>query len=83
MKSLAVIVVGLIVSWVFTDVRSPSGFFNLFLPLSGVLFFLALMVWAVFALAAHRSGGSANPSAYDILDSHHHHSGGDSGSGGD
>ncbi|MCP8900392.1 hypothetical protein [Gilvimarinus xylanilyticus] len=82
MKSLAVIVIGLIVSWVFTDVRSPSGFYNLFMPLCGVLFFIALMVWAAFALAAHRSGGSGNPSAYDILDSHDH-TGGDGGAGGD
>ena len=83
MKSLAVIVIGLVVSWVFTDVRSESGFYNLFMPLCGVLFFLALMVWGVFALAAHRSGGRANPSAYDILDSQDHPGGDSGGTGGD
>ncbi|UTF58833.1 hypothetical protein [Gilvimarinus sp. DA14] len=80
MKSLCVIVAGLILSWIFTDVRSESGFFNLFMPLCVVLFALALMIWTVFALAARRSSG-AQPTAYDVLDSHDH--GGDGGSGGD
>lgn len=80
MKSLCVIVAGLILSWVLTDVRSESGFFNLFMPLCAGLFGIALLIWLVFALAVRRTSG-AQPTAYDMLDSHHQ--GGDGGSGGE
>ncbi|WP_020207559.1 hypothetical protein [Gilvimarinus chinensis] len=82
MRSLVIILVMLGLCWFLTDVRSENSFFNLFMPLCGVLFGLALMVWLVFALASRRSSGP-EPTAYDMLDSHDHGSGDSGGSGSD
>ncbi|HEY7885226.1 MAG TPA: hypothetical protein VIC08_09790 [Cellvibrionaceae bacterium] len=54
MKSLIIILIGLVGSWFLTDVRSDSGVFNLLMPVLCVMFAVALLIWLAFALAAKR-----------------------------
>lgn len=67
MKSLLIILAGLVVTWVLTDVRSANGVFNLLMPFLCVLFAIALMIWLAFALAGKRIEEKGSPKAPDIL----------------
>ncbi|MDO3381408.1 hypothetical protein [Gilvimarinus algae] len=78
MKSLGVILAGMVVCWFLTDVRSQNGFFNLFMPLCVLLFVIAFLFWLVFALAERRSGNTSR-SALDVFD--HQDLGGSDGGG--
>ncbi len=71
MKSLLVILAGLIITWILTDVHSPSGIFNLLMPLLCIVFAIALLIWLAFALAGKRIESNKTTAAADILTEHH------------
>lgn len=71
MKTLIVILTGLITTWVFTDVRSANGVFNLLMPLLCIVFAIALLIWLAFALAGKRIENNKTTEAADILTQHH------------
>lgn len=58
MKTLAVILVGLYVSWRYTDVQSEQALHSVWAPLACMVFLLALVVWAFGRLAVNAAGGS-------------------------
>lgn len=71
MKSLIVIIAGLVATWMLTDVHSSSGVFNLLMPLLCILFAIALLIWLVFALAGKRIERNKTTGAADILEGRH------------
>lgn len=67
MKALMIILAGLVITWVFTDVQSAHGLFNLFMPLLCVLFAVALLIWLAFTLAGKRIERHRSSAAEEIL----------------
>ena len=67
MKSLIVILAGIVTTWFLTDVRSANGLFNLWMPLLCVAFVFAFLVWLVFTLARRRIDSRGQASAVDVF----------------
>lgn len=67
MKSLAIILVGLYLSWRYTNVQSEQSLYSVWAPLACMAFLLALVVWAFGRLAVNGAGGgcSGGSSSFD------------------
>jgi len=78
MKSLIIIIVGLLLSWKYTNLSSPSALESMVCPVLVFVFLVSLALWVVvkFESGSGRSGpGSFGPSGGDC--------GGGDGGGGD
>jgi|SaaInlStandDraft_4_1057021.scaffolds.fasta_scaffold63167_1 hypothetical protein len=61
MKSLIIILLGLSISWYFTDLSSDSSRQNMLAPIGVIMFLISFAIWLVlkagFGTKANRSGG--------------------------
>lgn len=60
MKSLAIILIGLFVSYYVTDISSEVTAYRVFAPLGGMLFLIALALWLVLKAGAGKKSDSSS-----------------------
>lgn len=85
MQPLITILIGLVLSYHFTDVESENAFYSLVCPIGIFIFLCALAIWLVQRFASGLSSNSSGDGGAGIGGSSDHcgGDGGDCGGGGD
>lgn len=78
MKSLIIIIAGLVISYHFTDIRSENSLYSVIFPIGVFIFLCSAVIWLTLRIG-NRSGGSSSADSGGYISSSDNDCGSDGG----